>query len=46
MYKRKYFDVLVKRLKEPRRFIQVLWGPRQTGKTTLALQVKKSIDIH
>jgi len=45
MYKRKYFDILVKRLKEPRRFIQVLWGPRQTGKTTLALQVKKSIDI-
>lgn len=45
MYKRKYFDVLVKRLKEPRRFIQVLWGPRQAGKTTLALQVKKSIDI-
>jgi uncharacterized protein len=27
------------RLKEPRRFIQVIMGPRQTGKTTLAGQV-------
>jgi predicted AAA+ superfamily ATPase len=30
---------LLKRLKEPRRFIQVLAGPRQVGKTTLARQV-------
>ena len=29
---------------EPRRFIQVLSGPRQTGKTTLARQVLKSLD--
>ena len=45
MYKRKQFDVLMKRLKEPRRFLQVLWGPRQTGKTTLALQVKDHIEL-
>jgi len=29
---------------EPRRFIQILSGPRQTGKTTLARQVLKSLD--
>jgi len=43
MYKRKYFHRLRKRLSEPRRFIQVLWGPRQTGKTTLALQILQEI---
>ena len=32
-------DELLKRLKEKRRFLQVLAGPRQTGKTTLARQV-------
>jgi uncharacterized protein len=32
-------DQLLKRLKEKRRFLQVLSGPRQTGKTTLARQV-------
>lgn len=44
MYKRKYFDILLKRLTEPRRFIQVLWGPRQTGKTTLAHQIIRKIE--
>ena len=32
-------EVLEARLREPRRFIQVLAGPRQVGKTTLARQV-------
>ena len=32
-------EVLETRLREPRRFIQVLAGPRQVGKTTLARQV-------
>jgi hypothetical protein len=32
-------DLLETRLREPRRFIQVLAGPRQVGKTTLAQQV-------
>lgn len=35
MFKRGIFDVLARRLREPRRFIQVVSGPRQTGKTTL-----------
>lgn len=34
MYHRPMYHMLVKRLREPRRFIQVLAGPRQTGKTT------------
>ena len=39
MFKRSTFEVLNRRLAEPRRFIQVLSGPRQTGKTTLVQQV-------
>ena len=39
MYHRPMYDTLVKRLREPRRFIQVLAGPRQTGKTTIVRQV-------
>ena len=39
MQKRKVFSLLLKRLQEPRRFIQALNGPRQVGKTTLARQV-------
>ncbi len=39
MKKRKSYEMLLKRLQEPRRFIQSLIGPRQVGKTTLANQV-------
>ncbi len=38
-------DRLSKRLKEPRRFIQVLAGPRQVGKTTLIQQVLDKVGI-
>ena len=31
-------DELTRRLSEPRRFIQVVTGPRQVGKTTMVLQ--------
>jgi predicted AAA+ superfamily ATPase len=41
--KRPIFKHLLQRLKEPRRFIQVLLGPRQVGKTTLALQAAEEI---
>ena len=44
-YKRGLFATLLKRLQEPRRFLQVLAGPRQVGKTTLARQVAKELDI-
>lgn len=45
MYRRKEYNTLTQRLEEPRRFIQVLTGPRQTGKSTLVAQVLKSIGI-
>ncbi len=44
-YRRKQFEVLVARLQEKRRFIQVLAGPRQSGKTTLAQQVASASDL-
>ncbi|MEX0754623.1 MAG: ATP-binding protein [Actinomycetota bacterium] len=36
-------DLLVERLAEPRRFIQVLAGPRQVGKTTIARQATQQV---
>jgi predicted AAA+ superfamily ATPase len=45
MFKRAAFDTLLERIKEPRRFIQVLAGPRQTGKTTIARQAMGAIEI-
>ena len=39
MFKRHAFQTLLSRIREPRKFIQVLAGPRQVGKTTLARQV-------
>ena len=38
-FKRPTYNTLLKRVREERRFIQVLSGPRQVGKTTLAQQV-------
>jgi predicted AAA+ superfamily ATPase len=38
VYQRPILRKIVRRLKEPRRFLQVLVGPRQVGKTTLARQ--------
>jgi hypothetical protein len=38
-YKRHVLAQLEQRLREPRRYLQVLAGPRQSGKTTLAHQV-------
>ncbi len=39
VFKRPMYNTLRARLEEPRRFIQVLAGARQTGKTTLVRQV-------
>ncbi|MDQ7039770.1 MAG: ATP-binding protein [Rhodothermus sp.] len=38
-YQRPYYALLLRRLQEPRRFLQVVAGPRQVGKTTLVRQV-------
>jgi predicted AAA+ superfamily ATPase len=45
VYKRPIYQILLQRLREPRRFIQVLSGPRQVGKTVLARQVMEGLDI-
>ena len=39
MYKRPIYQTVMSRVQEPRRFIQVLAGPRQVGKTVLARQL-------
>ena len=44
-YVRKQFDTLKERILEPRKFIQVLAGPRQVGKSTLVGQVLAQVDI-
>lgn len=45
MYQRKQYQVVRSRLQEPRRFIQVVAGPRQVGKSTLIGQVLQAIDF-
>jgi len=45
MFKRNIFNILLNRIHEPRRFIQVLAGPRQVGKTTIARQVMEAVSI-
>ena len=42
MYRRPQFDIIIRRLQEPRKFIQVISGPRQCGKTTL---IKQALDF-
>lgn len=43
-YRRPAYTELLSRLTEPRRFLQILAGPRQTGKTTLVRQVLTALD--
>ena len=45
MFERSELQILKKRVEEPRKFIQVLMGPRQVGKTTLVSQLLKQINI-
>ena len=45
MFKRQVYKVIFDRVSEPRRFIQILSGPRQTGKTTLARQLIDEISM-
>ena len=39
------YTQLLSRVREPRRFIQVLAGPRQVGKTTLAQIVARELGV-
>lgn len=43
MYQRPEYQLIKSRLEEPRRFIQVVMGPRQVGKTTTVRQVLESL---
>ena len=45
MIKRIHYQIITNRIKEPRRFIQVLLGPRQIGKSTLIDQVTEDLTI-
>lgn len=45
MFQRPHIKELTGRIKEPRKHIQVVMGPRQVGKTTLVNQLAKEINI-
>ena len=45
MYKRDDYQIIKERLEEPRRFLQVVMGPRQVGKSTVVKQVLKDLDM-
>jgi predicted AAA+ superfamily ATPase len=45
MFERSDLQLLKKRIGEPRRFIQVVMGPRQVGKTTLVSQLFEQLPI-
>lgn len=45
MYQRAEYQTIKRRLEEPRRFIQVVMGPRQVGKSTVVKQVLKDLDM-
>ncbi len=45
MYERSLVNKLADRMNEPRRFIQMLIGPRQTGKSTAIRQALERVDI-
>ena len=42
---RQYLQAIKSRILEPRKFIQVILGPRQVGKTTLITQALHEVDI-
>jgi predicted AAA+ superfamily ATPase len=44
MYTRPLYQTVMERLAFPRSFMQVLAGPRQVGKTTLAHQIRKNLN--
>jgi predicted AAA+ superfamily ATPase len=45
MFERSHLQKLIKRVQEPRKFIQVIMGPRQVGKTTLVGQLAEKLNI-
>lgn len=45
MYKRTEYHIIKRRLEEPRKFLQVVMGPRQVGKSTVVKQVLQDLDV-
>lgn len=45
MYKRSEYYIIRDRILEPRKFIQVVMGPRQVGKSTVVKQVLNDLEI-
>lgn len=45
MYKIAEYQIIKNRLEEPRKFIQVVMGARQIGKSTVVKQVLKDLDL-
>jgi|JI6StandDraft_1071083.scaffolds.fasta_scaffold83420_1 predicted AAA+ superfamily ATPase len=45
MYKRPLYQKVMERIEGPRSFMQVLAGPRQVGKSTLAHQIRESLSF-
>lgn len=45
MYKRSEYQTIKQRLEEPRKFIQVVMGARQVGRSTVVKQVLNDIDL-
>ena len=45
MYERSYLKQVKSRIDEPRKFIQVILGPRQVGKTTMVNQLLSQLSI-
>jgi predicted AAA+ superfamily ATPase len=45
MYERSYLKQVKSRMEEPRKFIQVILGPRQVGKTTMVNQLLSQLSI-
>jgi Predicted ATPase (AAA+ superfamily) len=45
MFERPYLKSVKTRVEEPRKFIQVILGPRQVGKTTMVIQLLSKLSI-
>lgn len=45
MYERPYLKLVRSRIEEPRKFIQVILGPRQVGKTTMVNQLLPKLSL-
>ena len=44
MYQKEQYQIIINRLQEPRKLIQVVMGPRQIGKTTVVKQAIKVLE--